>query len=250
MKGRGKDNRYANTKQRYNPIISRNKKRTLARQTWQCYKSFFPQGKTTRRRNADKYQVLRDVLRASGFFTSGRNCFWLCPRHRPSLFQGRLCAGRWHLWAGTPPFGWTPWHAGSSYQDPVRPTELPCCSPRRLELAAYRPALNLRQSWTVQRWAEDPSLDIGLRLPLRTFCLTAHTTLTFTVTLTLAQPRHHKGLNNKVIMEIRDVLSTWHFSLHCCSTCCFFSAVFTCNRFSSDGWANSTTGRKLSVSVR
>ena len=97
-----------------------------------------------------------------------------------SLFHGRLCAGRWHLWAGTPTCGWTLWHAGSSDQDPVRPTELPCCSSRRLELAAYTPALNLRQSWTVQRWVEDPSLHTGLRIPLRTFCLRVYTKLTLT----------------------------------------------------------------------
>ena len=107
----------------------------------------------------------------------GRNCFWLCPRHRPSPYFRDVCAGRWHLWAVTPPFGWTLRHAGSSDQDPVRltvlaepgPTELPCCNTRRLELAAYTPALNLRQSWTVQRWVEDPSLHTGLRIPLRTF---------------------------------------------------------------------------------
>jgi len=128
---------------------------------------------------AGKFQhntpVLRDVnsLAASAPadpLQDGHNCFWLCPRHRPSLLQGHLCAGRLHLWAGTPPFGWTLWHAGASDQDLVRPMELPCCSPRRLELAAYTPVLNLRQSWTVQRWVEDPSLHTDvLRLPLRTF---------------------------------------------------------------------------------
>ena len=86
--------------------------------------------------NTDKMpsQVIKQ---GNNSLQGGRNCFWLCPRHRPSLFQGRLCAGRWHLWAGTPPFGWTLWHADSSDQDPVRPTGLPCYSPRRLELAPY-----------------------------------------------------------------------------------------------------------------
>ena len=63
----------------------------------------------------------------------------------------------------------------------VRPTELPCCSPRHLELAAYTPALNLRQSWTVQS-------DMGWRAisshrptpSSENFCLRAYTTLTLT----------------------------------------------------------------------
>ena len=74
-------------------------------------------------------------------------------------------------------FGWTLWHAGSSNQDPVRPTELPRCSPRHLELAAYTPALNLRQSWTVQthlfKHAYTPYSE--------NFCLRAYTTLTLTL---------------------------------------------------------------------
>jgi len=51
-KGNGDDNRYANTKQSYNRIICRKKRRALAWQTnWQCCRLCFAQKKTTRRRN-------------------------------------------------------------------------------------------------------------------------------------------------------------------------------------------------------
>jgi len=63
------------------------------------------------------------------------------------------------------------WHAGSSDQDPVRPTELPCCSPVVWNLLPT----HLR-STSVSR--EHPSLHTGLRIPLRTFCLRVYTTLT------------------------------------------------------------------------
>jgi len=39
---------------------------------------------------------------------------------------------------------------------------------------------SVSQSWTVQRWVEDPSLHTGLRIPLRASCLRVYTSLTLT----------------------------------------------------------------------
>ena len=100
-----------------------------------------------------KLQILLNFRENVSWKSTGNHTCWSV-RH-PVKVGLRLCAGRWHLWADTPLFGWTLWRAGSSDQDPVWSTELPCCRPRRLELAAYTPALNVRQSWTVQRWDED-----------------------------------------------------------------------------------------------
>jgi len=50
--------------------------------------------------------------------------------------------GFWHLWSGTPPFCWTPQHAGSSHQNWARPTEFSSCCTDRLELSSGTSALN------------------------------------------------------------------------------------------------------------
>jgi len=62
--------------------------------------------------------------------------------HIVSILQARLHAGFWHLWSGTPPFCWTPRHAGSSHQNWARPTEFSCCCTDRLELSSGTPALD------------------------------------------------------------------------------------------------------------
>ena len=90
----------------------------------------------------------------------------LYPWHWPCILQARLHAGRWRHWSGASPFRRTPRHAGPSYENRTRPTELPSCSTNRLELSAGTPTLDTDQSQTVQRWAEVPSVHRSLLLIL------------------------------------------------------------------------------------
>ena len=56
-----------------------------------------------------------------------------------------------YLWSNTPPFCWTPRHAGSSHQNWARPTEFFSCCTDRLELSSGTSALDTDWSQTALR---------------------------------------------------------------------------------------------------